>query len=118
VFDSLEQSVAGPESARDDDVSLRGRAALEAYVQDVLFNPANRDGSRFRGELLAWRDPGARDSFRRELLAAATSWSPEAVGWEKREVAGAISFSGRMGELKATLTFARGAEPRIDLDLE
>jgi hypothetical protein len=118
VLESIEQCSSRADPAHDDDVSLRGRAALESYVQDVLFNPSNRDGSRFRGEFLAWRDPSARDFLRQELLNAAASWSPEAAGWEKREGPEAVTFSGRMGELKATLTFVRGAEPRIDLDLE
>ncbi len=117
MLDTIEQSGMSPES-HDDEVSVRGRAALEAYVQDVLFNPSNREGSRFRGEFLAWRDPSARDFLRQELLAAAASWAPDAAGWEKRDLPGAVAFSGRIGELKATLTFTGPAEPRIDLDLE
>ena len=107
-----------PEPSSDDEVSVRGRAALEAYVQDVLFNPSNRDGSRFRGEFLAWRDPGARDFLRQELLAAASTWSPDAPGWERREQSEAVSFRGHLGELQATVTFSPGVEPRIDVDFD
>lgn len=117
MLDTIEETASRPEPTRDD-VSVRGRAALEAYVQDVLFNPSNRDGSRFRGEFLAWRDPSARDFLRQELLNAAARWSPQAAGWQRREVAGAVCFSGQIGELKTTLTFAGAADPRIDLDLE
>ena len=119
MLDPLATPVSGPEPSRDDDeVSVRGRAALESYVQDVLFNPSNRDGSRFRGEFLAWRDPSARDYLRAELLAAASTWSPDAPGWERRERAEAVTFSGHFGELKTTRPFAGGAEPRVDLDFD
>jgi len=117
VLESLATPGPGPQPS-DEEVSARGRAALEAFVQDVLFNPSNRDGSRFRGEFLAWRDPSARDFLRAELLAAASSWSPEAPGWERHERPEAVSFSGHIGELKTTVTFQRGAEPRIDLDFD
>jgi len=117
VLDTIEQAASRPEPAHDD-VSMRGRAALEAYVQDVLFNPSNRDGSRFRGEFLAWRDPSSRDFLRQELLNAAASWSPQADGWQRSEVAGAVCFSGHICELKTTMTFAGAADPRVDLDLE
>ena len=37
----------------------QGRAALEAYVSEVLFNSASAEGQRFRTEILGSRTPSA-----------------------------------------------------------
>lgn len=101
------------------DTTTRGRAALESYVLDVLFNPANRDGSRFRGELLAWRDAAGRDELMAEMLRDANLWSPDAEGWRRAEgPSGDVTYSGLIAELRASIRFAPRRAPEVSVELE
>jgi hypothetical protein len=102
-----------------EDTAGQGRAALESYVLDVLFNPANREGSRFRGECLAWRDAAGRDELRSEMLREAASWSPDADGWTCSTGSdGDVTYSGRLAQLHTVIRFMPQAAPVVHVEID
>ncbi len=105
------------EGSANEGLVSRGRAALESYVLDVLFNPANREGARFRGECLAWRDPEGRDALKRQLLAAAATWNPSS-GWERYAGSGDVTYSGRLAQFYTTIRFDGARDPEITVEVD
>ncbi len=114
---SVTETQSPCEGCPDEGLVSRGRAALESYVLDVLFNPANRDGSRFRGECLAWRDSDGRDALKDQLLAAAASWTP-AAGWERSDEPGGTTYSGRLAQFYTTIRFHGASDPEISVEVD
>ncbi len=114
---SVTEAEALVEGFADEALVNRGRAALESYVLDVLFNPANRDGARFRGECLAWRDPEGRDALKRQLLAAAATWNPGS-GWERYDGSGDVTYSGRLVQFYTTIRFDGSRDPEINVEVD
>ncbi|MBN1959829.1 MAG: hypothetical protein JW841_02680 [Deltaproteobacteria bacterium] len=101
-----------------DDTAKQGQMALENFVLDVLFNPANREGSRFRGECLAWRDAIECRALKKDMLADAQSFTPGASGWERFGETGNIAYAGRLAGFFTTVRFIPGGEPEITIDLD
>lgn len=101
-----------------DDTAERGQVALESFVLDVLFNPANREGSRFRGECLAWHDAAGRGALKSDMLADAHSFTPGALGWERLGEAGDVAYTGRLAGISTTVRFVPGGEPEITIELD
>jgi hypothetical protein len=101
-----------------DDTATKGQLALESYVLDVLFNPANREGSRFRGEYLAWRDAVGRGALKNDMLADAHGFTPGEFGWERFGEAGNVAYAGRLAGFYTTVRFVPGSEPEITIELD
>ena len=101
-----------------DDTAYRGRAALESYVLDVLFNPANREGSRFRGECLAWQDAAGRTALKADMLADSRTFDPGGLGWERYGETGDVAYAGRLAGFFTTVRFVPGRDPEITLDVD
>ncbi len=101
-----------------DETIDRGRKALESYVLDVLFNPANREGTRFRGEHLAWHDAESRAALKEDMLSDAHAFAPDAMGWDCYAHGHETTYAGRLGGFYATISFAPGRAPKINLDLD
>jgi hypothetical protein len=101
-----------------DDTAQRGQVALESYVLDVLFNPANRDGSRFRGECLAWHDAAGRVALKADMLADAHGFAPGRLGWERFGETGDVAYAGRLAGFFTTVRFVPGGEPEIAIELD
>jgi hypothetical protein len=102
----------------DDDASRLGREALEGYILDVLFNPANREGARFRGECLAWQDAAGREALKATMLAAAREFAPGLRGWEQCGDATGVTFAGQLGGFQTTLRFVHGHDPLVSLEVD
>ena len=83
----------------------KGRAALASYVQNVMFNTGNPEGEAFRSNVLGGQSPAVVADIRRQLDAAAASWSPTAPDWEKTVTGDTTTYSGRFFQLYTEVRF-------------
>lgn len=102
-----------------------GRQAMKDYVNTVLFNTANPEGSSFRNACL---DDNVHSDYAKtvktQMLAQAATWDPqttkdsEGEDWEKFEGTGAITFGGRFWGLYSEISLQPGKAPSMYVEID
>ena len=106
-------------NASDTRVARAGREALVNYLEQVLFNPKNREGSHFRREVLSSRTAPERERVKKEMLAEARSWSASKPGWERGDWdSRTLVVDGKLWDLSTNVFFERGSRPRVLVEID
>ena len=105
---------AGPVTETD-----RGRAALQSYIKNVIFNTGNPEGESFRTNILDGHPPAVVADLRARLETEAANWSPTNPDWEKHESNGQVTYAGRFFQLYTELTFKPNvAVPQVYVEID
>jgi hypothetical protein len=96
----------------------QGRAALASYVKNVIFNTGNPEGEAFRSNILDGHPPAVVADIRRQLDAAAASWSPTDPEWEKFVSGDSVTYAGRFFQLYTEVTFKPNLAPSVYVEID
>ena len=96
----------------------KGRAALQSYIENVLFNEQNPEGESFRSNILDWRSADGVAAVRAQLEAEAAAWTPDGAEWERFEHGGSVIYAGRFFQLYTEVRFLVSGATEIYVEID